>query len=284
MVIFDIDGTVINSSGEFNPHTKEIIEELAAKGYIIAFNTSRYPDATYEITKNLNFKPYLCMASCGIIEDPNGKIIGKSPLNEYRLKEYLESILDSGFSFAVTMYDDHTKKGYVYKHNLTDTSDFSDSDLNVMASSVEVEREKFFEILTGEKNCILHMGIVANSDNIANFKQMRDIVEDATEYHIGFDLSFNNTYIDFTNSHHNKGQSVKKLRETIHPQIVVAVGDGDTDIPMFEESDVSIYVKNKFESDAWKYATYIVESSENEDIKNILKRLEGKGLLGWHND
>ena len=281
MLIFSIDSTVLNNKGEWLPELKEYLNELNEKGCFIAFNTSRYPLEAKLITDQLDFKPWLCTNTGGLIVSPEGKVISKVPISEEYFKEYLDSIFDTGYNFAISVYDYLNDESFACTENLTDISRIGRTYKEIISESTglseAVSKEDLYKILLDENRCILSASLIGDEDSIENLKEMRNVIENATSYHIGFDILYTTTSAEVVSKNHSKGSAVKRLREKINPNTIVSIGADNLDISAFSESDISIAVRsNDSRNNAWKNATYVVDQG---DLIHRIKVLEKKGLI-----
>lgn len=100
-IAFDIDGTLLNKSGELAPETFSIFEnpELAESNIIFdTGNTQTICNALWaEVIKNFpqisKVKPYLATVNGSVIYTPSGKVIGNRTLDKQKLLGIIQKII-----------------------------------------------------------------------------------------------------------------------------------------------------------------------------------------------
>lgn len=87
MILFDIDGTLLNDDKELPVRTEHSIQKLKEKGHIIALATGRAPFSFKDLRQRLDIASYVSLNGQYVVF--NNKVIYKKPLHLPALKELI---------------------------------------------------------------------------------------------------------------------------------------------------------------------------------------------------
>ena len=111
LIVFDIDGTILNSKKQVLENTRKAFQSLKDKGYKIAIASGRPPIATkIKQLNDIEFDYYIC-SNGTIVVDNNDKVIFKSVFDNDFIEEFtndcekdqnslLFSFIDGNYSYV----------------------------------------------------------------------------------------------------------------------------------------------------------------------------------------
>lgn len=230
MIVVDLDGTLLDSNKEISKETKEYLEDLKNKGYIITIATGRmYASAIYA-TEGAEFANYIITDNGAFIydakeEEPIFKnTISKDLVNEC-LKYYNEncSYIDVCDKNTVFMYSEEQPK-----------HDF-----------IKVIDDK--EVILNECGDVGHMVIaMKNSEETTNvYNQLKNDIP-TLDILLMQDSYKEDKWIDIMNQGCSKSLAVNRLADYLNlsNDEIIAFGDGANDIDMLEKCGYGVALKN----------------------------------------
>lgn len=264
-VFIDIDETLTNSNHEVTEETKEAIRNCIKKNIIIILASGRSRNEAISYGKKVGTSPYIISsngASCYDIE--KNKEIYNESLNRktvLRLLEYADK-------------NDYTIK-LNYKNNLV---------LNVAAYPDEKNNElPFSELVNITENEEIVQCVISNKD-VTKMQEFKKYLEkNFTDVKItneskrlkDFNLKpSKNYYCDINSKKVSKGNAVRKFCDYlgINVEEIIAIGDGENDISMFEVTPNSVAMGNAI-SIAKIIANYKTDTNDENGVAKVLNNL-----------
>ena len=265
LLALDLDGTLLNDSGEISKNNSLFIKKAKEKGLKIILTTGRsYPSAKKYID-HLN------------IDDPvityNGALIqkGKETLKKIVIEDkIIRDILPflKGLDFAPIVYPDDNLK---YYENL---GNFSEDFYNT-TKSFEKELIKVSNITKVNWRNVLRISIVVEEPDIA-------LLHSEVKREFGGAVRTVDTYfaiwgfwifeiLALESSKANALDFICKQYD-INSYEAIAVGDNNNDLDMINWAGLGIAMKNGLKN-IFREADYVTEKSNNEDaIAEIIKK------------
>ena len=81
LIVFDLDGTLLNSSGKIGDRSKQLIKELELLGLHFSFASGRLHTAITSFADELNLKsPLISLDGCHIKSFPDNNLLFESTL------------------------------------------------------------------------------------------------------------------------------------------------------------------------------------------------------------
>lgn len=264
-VFIDIDGTLLTSKKEVTEGTKNIINKCIEKGIKIILSSGRSRIDTIEYHKLAGTSPYIISSNGAEVYDiENKKEVYSEPISKEIVKELL-------------MYSQ--KNDYKIKFNYG-----SELVMNKNFYPDEIEKvrteEELLEIADKEK--ILQC-VIANRD----FEKMKEFKRDLSKSNMNIKIEneskrlknpdlepSSNYYCDITSLLISKGKAVQKMCEYLKLKCeeIVAIGDGENDISMFEVTDNSVAMGNAMEEVKEK-ANFVTNSNDEEGVAKYLESI-----------
>lgn len=243
MIILDMDGTLLNSSGVILESSKDILKKLKQMGKIIVIATGRcLPHAINYF--NEEFADYIL--------SNNGAIW-------YRLKD--KKIIKEN-NVGIETGIDILKKysNFISQINLTDTS-----------------FHHFEKVIDAINYMNAHNNIVCVSIHLNDFNKCADTAEklrcEYEELYIQLmqDSFDKYQWIDIFGRKNNKGVNVKSLCEALDIDFndTICFGDALNDVEMFKNVKISVAMGNAL-PEVKDVATHITDTYDNDGIAKFL--------------
>jgi len=259
LVAMDIDGTLTNSDGKIPDDNKRVIKHLNDKGVKFVIATGRNDVEAVKLANELEIEP--------LIIGCNGATVRNLSTNVTYVYKYInDTALEKLFSIAYAnklamrlasleylylaypefdILDTHrTKKSSTYERTMIDENVYNTID--------------DYKQLSTYKDKIIKSVVINNHEKVLDFQAATNKIPGLT----GFRSSLN--CLDIVNEHASKGSALKELADKlgIMQSEVIAIGDGENDIPMLEYAGMAVAMGNGEE--AVKKVAGFVTKTNNE--------------------
>ena len=257
LICTDLDGTLLRKDKSVSKENLEAIEYFKNEGGKFTFITGRMPFYAGDISNLIRPNaPIGCSNGGGLYDCAIGEYIWKQPIDN-RVMELVEcvdkSLPDVGIHVS-TFY-----KAYFSK------------DSSAM---------KHFRQVSKIPDCVCHYNDV--KETIAKIIFATDVEEEIkavekllNEHPMAEKFSFirsDKTLFEILPMGIGKGMAITKLREH-YGEKIIAVGDYNNDISMFEAADIGIAVSNAC-PEALAAADYVTVSNQEHAIASIVSDIE----------
>lgn len=245
---FDIDGT-LSIRGKMCASTKEALQQLKEKGYLVIICTGRPPFYAKKLFQGLVSGYVTCNGRCILF---NNEIIFENPMTDNQIKYYLDkvSILGGGCYY-------NSENG-IFVNNLDEKA------VSFLGREYGLER------VWQEKGDISYY----NFDITYTSLEQRDRLIKALEDTVVVNDHGGMGSADCTLKEFDKGDAIRYLLEyfNISKENAYAFGDGMNDQAMFREVTNKIAMENAVDQLKEK-ASYITTSVLEDGVWNALKHL-----------
>lgn len=261
LTALDIDGTLVDDNGVMSARTRKTLLDAMDAGHKVAICTGRPPVGVREIRDALGRDIPIISYHGGLVTDENGAVVYSDTLRQedkmflYELaKEYDQTIhiwtLDGKFvtnrvdKFSLKYMD---RMGYRGGTIYNCTEDPSLLELPAMKLMWHGEIPDIQSIKGEVHERVKHLPI--------------------SDYHA------RPFYIEFVSKHIQKGVALGKLAEHygIKQSEVIAMGDGDNDIPMIEYAGLGVAMENA-PDDVKRYANLIAPTNNDDGVAWVLDK------------
>lgn len=256
LVLFDIDGTLVNDNGELGEHSKQLIRDLKKLGVRFSFASGRLHSALAPIAEELKLHSPLISLDGSVIKSLSGKnFVYRSFLKEKHVKQAIE------FSekFLVNIALCHNEAIYYTEQN------------SVIPKLMDKFGAPYEEVSSYEDLTDKTLEIVFAGDNKRTVQYIRD--KFTFPFSIGTSISFFRSqthegifYLEIRRSGSSKGKAMKRLLKylKIREENTAVLGDWYNDISMFESKALKITPSNAI-AELKKKADYVLKKSNNEE-------------------
>ena len=265
LIAIDMDGTLLNEKKHIDEAEKEAIHEAIEAGIKIVLCTGRplygiLPFYEELGLSELDSEGYVILNNgCSIHKTKDWKLIDQVNFTSDDI-EYLYKFSES-YDINFTLVNDtyYFNIGRKPTDELIKDAGFVFSDI----TDISLEEAK------SGKHKIMKIMFLGDPEIMANFQEKN---EDIIKSKYSGVLSQSYVYEVFPKDN-NKGTGLKKLAEKlgIKQEEVMAIGDGNNDIEMFEYANYSVSMKNATEL-AKKAAKYETDSNENDGVAKAIRK------------
>lgn len=265
LIAIDMDGTLLNEKKHIDKAEKEAIHEAIEAGIKIVLCTGRPLYGILPFYEELGLleldsEGYVILNNgCSIHKTKDWKLIDQVNFTSDDI-EYLYKFSES-YDINFTLVNDtyYFNIGRKPTDELIKDAGFVFSDI----TDISLEEAK------SGKHKIMKIMFLGDPEIMANFQEKN---EDIIKSKYSGVLSQSYVYEVFPKDN-NKGTGLKKLAEKlgIKQEEVMAIGDGNNDIEMFEYANYSVAMKNATEL-AKKAAKYETDSNENDGVAKAIRK------------
>ncbi len=264
-VFIDIDETLTNSNREVTEETKEAISNCIKKNIKIILTSGRSRNEAISYGRKIGTSPYIISsngASCYDIE--KNKEIYNESIDKKTILKLLKYADENVYTIKLN-----------YKHKLVlNIAAYPDEKVNELLISelVEIiENEEIVQCVMSNKDLRKMQDFKKYLEK--NFKDVKIINESKRLKNSNLEPS-KNYYCDITSKNVSKGSAVKKMCNYlgIKAEEIIAIGDGENDISMFEITPNSVAMGNAVVI-AKKIANYETDTNDENGVAKVLNKL-----------
>lgn len=236
LVVFDLDGTILDNKGVISERTVSLIEKLQKKGVQFTFASGRIHSALVEYARILGITiPLISLDGCCISSSRDNKVIFES----FIPVRYVDKALKYADKFLLNVALCTTEAIYITESN---------SPMKEMMNKFGARFEEVDDY-SRIKNKTLE--IVFASDYKDNLKFVRDKM--GFPYSLGLNLSYYKShrqegiyYLEVRKRGANKGKALRKLLNniSINEKQTAVIGDWFNDISLFKTDALKVTLEN----------------------------------------
>ena len=265
LIAIDMDGTLLNEKKHIDKAQKEAIHEAVEAGIKIVLCTGRplygiLPFYEELGLSELDSEGYVILNNgCSIHKTKDWKLIDQVNFTSDDI-EYLYKFSES-YDINFTLVNDtyYFNIGRKPTDELIKDAGFVFSDI----TDISLEEAK------SGKHKIMKIMFLGNPEIMADFqKENENILKDK------YSSVLSQPYVyEILPKGNNKGTGLKKLAKKlgIKQEEIMAIGDGNNDIEMFEYANYSVSMENGTEL-AKKAAKYQTDSNENDGVAKAIRK------------
>jgi Cof subfamily protein (haloacid dehalogenase superfamily) len=256
LVVFDVDGTLVNDEGEIGDRTKQLIMVLKKFGVLFSFASGRLHSALIPIADELKIYIPLISLDGTVIKSAAGKqFIYRSFLKESHVKKAIEYSEKYLINIALC----HTEAIYYTEQN------------SIIPKLMDKFGATYQEVSSYDDYTAQTLEIVFAGDNRRAVEYVRD--------KLSFPLSFGTSisyfrsqthegiyYLEVRRSGSSKGKAMQRLLKylSIKENKTAVIGDWYNDLSLFETKGIKVALKNAI-PELKKNADYTLTKSNNEE-------------------
>lgn len=271
-ILLDVDGTLVDDSGRIRPRNLAVLRDLHERGVRVMVSTGRSEGGTRPIVEALGISHPAVVYNGAAIWCPEGdRMLEERVLSNQAVARSL-AFAETADLMAVVMRNG--EKVAVEPRDAVERSAIDRmEDLRYVAASSELPREYLTRVT------VLSPG---HDDSQVLHDQLEAAI-DAPTYLTHFPLSALAEHraspmqvVDVQPPCRGKGEAVRWLWEVhgIEPAAVVAIGDANNDLPMFEAAGLAVAMENGMPC-AHAAADRVIGNCNSDAIAELLTELFG---------
>lgn len=277
VVSTDVDGTILNESGELPSKNIDAIKKIHESGKYVLINTGRGQAEVAEIFAEQGLK---CAKSClngSIVLDENNNVIAKEIIERNDAIKII-GILGSAESFFVVFTSGgnfllpYFSQKDNYKKIKEELSSFDQGFIDYFKKGLEEGRveeiESFEKLLIDESIEYYKFIVISRSPDVLEATK-QELLKNA-------DLLITSSWIDnieINAKSASKGNGLKKYIEKLglKPENAMAIGDNYNDVSMFEVAGTAVAMGNASD-DIKEMCDYVTESNGENGWANAVTK------------
>lgn len=257
MILFDLDGTLLNSEYCILNKTKDEIKRLRSLGVVIVLCSGRYPGMMKMYMNEIN-ADWMISMNGALIESFEGYVLKENLINQEIAEFIIKKCHELKLHFIIQnnhgiyLSENNPRRFMILRYNelafKANMSDLSIKPLCIIPKKVH-------------KIMIL---IRQDEDMLMNELKQLPITVTASASHL----------IEITASSVCKGNAARSLAEAcaVEPDCICAFGDSENDISLFESVGIKYAMKNS-DSKLIRLADAVIGTNDEESIANILAQI-----------
>ena len=266
LIAIDMDGTLLNEKKHIDKAQKEAIHEAVEAGIKIVLCTGRplygiLPFYEELGLSELDSEGYVILNNgCSIHKTKDWELIDQVNFTSDDI-DYLYKFSE-GYDINFTLVNDY------YYFNIDDRKPTDELITDAGFVFSDITNISLKEAKNG-KHKIIKIMFLGNPNIMADFqKENENILKDK------YSSVLSQPYVyEILPKGNNKGTGLKKLAKKlgIKQEEIMAIGDGNNDIEMFEYANYSVAMENSTEL-AKKAAKYQTDSNENDGVAKAIRK------------
>jgi Cof subfamily protein (haloacid dehalogenase superfamily) len=267
LIVFDLDGTLLDSHGTISDYTRDTLAQLSEMGVAYTVATGRTLHASRELLAPHGFHlPQIYK---------NGVMIWDPASDAYSHQNYLtvtetEHVLSAVMAQQVTPFVFTLEPGN--RHAIYHTALQNEIEIRL---ATDFARRSGVEVLPAEKLPaeaeVTNVSALGPAEAIAAIKALIDSEEHLVAYAGTAWDGDDWHWIDIHHSDASKGGAIEMLRLQLGAKRVVCFGDSDNDLSMFERADEAYAPENASER-VKQAASEVIGHHDEDGIAKFLRR------------
>ena len=265
LVLFDIDGTLVNDDGELGEKTKQLIGELKKLGVRFTFASGRLHSALVPLAEELKLHSPLISLDGTAIKSVLGKqFVYRSFLKDKHVKKAIEY----SKKYLVNIALCHSEAIYYTEEN------------SVIPQLMDKFGAVYKEVDSYDELTSNVLEIVFAGDNRRTIEFIRDKL--SFPFTFGISLSYFKSqthdriyYLEVRRAGSTKGKAMKRLLKylKIEENRTVVIGDWYNDLTLFDSKAIKVAPKNAV-SELKNKADFVINKTNNEEaVADLLEMI-----------
>jgi len=256
LVLFDVDGTLVNDEGEIGEQTKQLIMQIKKLGVLFSFASGRLHSALVPLAEELKIHlPLISLDGSSIKSISSQYYVYRSFLKESQVKK----AIDLSEKYLVNIALCHAEAIYFTEQSL------------VIPKLMDKFGAVYQAVDSYDDYTNTTLEIVFAGDNRRTVEFVRDKL--SFPFTLGTSVSFFRSqshegiyYLEVRRSGSSKGKAMHRLIKHLNVKEVktAVLGDWYNDLSMFESKGIKVALQNAI-PEIKKAADYIIPKTNNEE-------------------
>jgi len=267
LIVFDLDGTLLNSSGTISDYTRDTLAVLARKGVAYTVATGRTLHASKELLAPHGFRlPHVYKNGVMIWDPESDQYSHQNYLAHHEIEHVLRAVTAeqvSSFVFTLEPGNRHVIYHTAIKSDIEErlALNFKQTDDVVLLA---------IEHLPADAE-ITNISAIGSSSAIASIEKLIHAEPHLIAYSGDAWEGDGWCWIDIHHTDASKGGAIETLRRNLGANHVVCFGDSDNDLSMFAHADES-YAPDNASQHVKKAATAVIGHHDEDGIARFLRQ------------
>ena len=265
LVVFDLDGTLLNKKSQLSEHTRDTLRQLRERNIAYTVATGRTLQGARNLLDNQGFTLPHIYKNGVLIWRPESDIYSHSQL---LTNSEIENVVEAFVSVEVTPFIFTVDPGNRHvAYHLPMQNEAERRLATLFSQDRGMEVLPFTEMPYGaEITNVSALGAREAIESVANLVHTK---EHLVAY-AGTAIEGENLYwIDIHHSAASKGEAVIKLKEDLGVSRVICFGDSDNDLSMFSVADEG-YAPSNAKDEVLAVATAVIGHHDEDGISRFL--------------
>jgi len=273
LIVFDLDGTLLNSSGQISPYTRDTLAALSDRGIAYTVATGRTLHASRELLHGHGFRlPQVFKNGVMIWNPENDAYSHRNYLALDEVQHVLEAVLAQQVApFIFTL--EHGTRHAIYHAPLH-------NDMERMLARDFGGREQVSVLPAAHLPADAEITNISGIGSPSAVSAIEAMIRDEPHLVAYVGTAWEDATWRWIDIHHveaSKGGAVDMLRQQLGVSRVVCFGDSDNDLSMFASADEA-YAPANATPEVKAAATAIIGHHDEDGIARFLRqRILGKG-------
>lgn len=266
LYVSDLDGTLLRSDETTSTYTNQVINALVEKGMLFSYATARSYHTAHKVTNGLQAKIPLIVYNGAFIKDNvTGEILIENSFQD-SVKDIIDDLIQHDiYPTVYSLIDDKEKFSYV-------KSQCSQGMLRFLHTRQGDERDH--PVLDSQD---LYLGKIFYISCIDEKEKLKPMYEKyQNQYHCVYqtDIYTQDQWLEIMSLSASKANAIQQLKEYLGCKKVVAFGDGENDMDMFDLAEECYAVENAVD-ELKAIATDVIGSHNDDSVaKWLLKHYQ----------
>ena len=266
LVVFDLDGTLLNGSSEVSAHTAETLRRLRERGIAYTVATGRTLHAARDLLQDQGFdRPHIYKNGVVIWQPAMGRYSHTNLLTQQEIKRVIDAFLAlsvTPFIFTLEPGEHHAVYHPPLQHAVEEHL------------AALFAKDRGLEVLPAAQlpaaADITNISALGSAESIGQIRQLVEAEPHLVAY-AGEAIEGDGWHwIDVHHADASKGWAVQHLRDELGASRVICFGDGDNDLSMFEIADES-YAPDNADEAVRAAATAVIGHHDEDGISRFLR-------------
>ncbi|WP_458406879.1 Cof-type HAD-IIB family hydrolase [Anaerotignum sp.] len=239
LVASDLDGTLLNKNKEITPRLFDALEKLDALGVYFVPSTGRPFGTVPQAIKELPFLKYVITSNGATIYDAVEK---KNIIENYLTAEAVDAVIKIAKELPVITEYFIEGKAYIAKNVYDDLTPFNLTESHVAyIKNSRTPIEDFWTEMKRNNTVLENINLV-----FADMDLRKEIWDKLKALGVASVTAATTKNIEITSLYATKAKALEKLCEVLgfERENVLAMGDGDNDMPMIQFAGIGVAMAN----------------------------------------
>jgi Cof subfamily protein (haloacid dehalogenase superfamily) len=267
LVVFDLDGTLLNRESRISSYTSDTLKQLSDRGIAYTVATGRTLHGARAILEGHGFDlPQAYKNGVTIWHPDEERLAGGAILTSDEVQIVVNACIEQEVTPFVYTLDDH-HGGTIYHPPIRSAAE------KQLLRSFEMETPNAVHDLDelSEDDSITHINAIGHDPAI---REVVRSVRDEPHLVAYSGVALEGTawrWLDVHHSDASKGGAIKTLKELLGIEQVICFGDSDNDLSMFETAD-ECYAPDNANDRIKSAATEVIGHHDDEGIARFLRK------------